>query len=365
MKILQLIQKPQLRGAELFACQLSNRLQEAGHEVWLVSIFPGAATLPFSGKHLMLNRPLRQRLFDIQGWGRLARIIRDVSPDIVQANAGDTLKFAVFSKLVYRWKVPLTFRNANKVSDFINTAPKLLFNKFLVRNVQQVISVSEVCRMDFVNTYAYAQAKTATVPIGIDLQPVNRNLPPDLTSYFSSGKLLVHVASFVPEKNHTGLLRIVRKLIDRGEDIKIILIGDGKLKPVVELQVANLKLADRVWLAGYREDVLTIMANAHAFVLPSRTEGLPGVILEAMYCKIPVVAYDVGGIPEIVKPGETGWLVNKNNEDGFADAVQDVLTGRDAGQITENAYRLVVNEFDNRMIARRFEAIYREVLARR
>jgi L-malate glycosyltransferase len=348
----------------MFASQLSNQLVQFGHEVHLVSLLEGNALLPFGGNHICLNRPLNKRFVDVEGWRALAQLIEKIKPDVVQANAGDTLKFAVFSKLLFGWRTPIIFRNANKVSDFITTTPKLLFNKFLMRNVQHVISVSELCRQDFVKTYGYNSSKTTTVPIGINLQQVNQTIPQDLTSFFTSGKILVHAASFVPEKNHAGLLSILKKLVERGEDVKVILIGDGKLRPTIEQHVADMKLTDRVLLAGYRTDVLSIIANVHAFVLPSLIEGLPGVILEAMYCNTPVVAYDVGGISEVVKNKETGLLVKAGDEEGFVKAVKEVLrmSPEVLQQITENAHQLVVREYDNKVIAKRFAEVYNSIV---
>lgn len=362
MRILQIVQKAQLRGAEIFASQLSNHLIEAGHDVKLVTLFPGDAALPFQGEVISLNRPLGNRFFDIHGWRQLCLLIEKFNPDIIQANAGDTLKFVVFSKLIFRWKTPIVFRNANKVSDFINTRPKLLFNKFLMDHVQHVISVSELCRQDFVNTYSYTKAKTTTIPIGINLQQINRTIPPDLSSFFSSSKILVHAASFVREKNHKGLLNIIRRLVDRGEDVKVILIGDGGLRSAIELQVAEMNLNDRVFLAGYRTDVLSIMINAHAFALPSLIEGLPGVVLEAMFCKVPVVAYDVGGVSEIIKPGETGWLVKAGDESGFILALTQALIHPDIELITDNAFQMVVKEFDNLVVAKKFLITYGKLI---
>jgi glycosyltransferase involved in cell wall biosynthesis len=308
-----------------------------------------------------LERPLAKRFIDWWGWRQLAQQIKSFQPDVLQANAGDTLKFAVFSKLFFGWKTPIVFRNANKVSDFINTTPKLLFNKFLVKRVSHVVSVSELCRLDFVKTYGCQSLKTTTVPIGINLQQVNQTIPPDLTSFFAAGKVLVHVASFVPEKNHVGLIRIIHKLVKSGEDVKIILIGDGKLRPAAEQQVAEMKLIDRVFFAGYRTDVLAIMTNAHVLVLPSLIEGLPGVILEAMYCRTPVVAYDVGGISEVVRNGETGWLVKAGDEEAFVFALSTVLAGLGVEKIVENAYNLIIEDYNNRVIAERFLSVYQKI----
>lgn len=366
MKVLQLIQKPQLRGAEMFASQLSNQLLQASHEVHLVSLLEGDASLPFKGNHIRLNRSLNKRFVDVPGWKAFAQHIKKIKPDVVQANAGDTLKFAVFSKLFFGWKTPIIFRNANKVSDFINTAPKLWFNKFLMSRVTHTISVSELCRQDFINTYSFKNNKTTTVPIGINLQPFDKTLPTDLVSFFSSGKVLVNVASFVPEKNHSGLLKIIEELVAQGEDVKLVLVGDGKLRSAIEQQINELNLSDHIFLAGYRKDVLSIIANAHAFVLPSVIEGLPGVILEAMWCKTPVIAYDVGGISEVVINKETGWLVKAGDEDGFVRAVKEVLHMKreDLDVIKERAFNKVVNEFDNKVIAKRFLEVYKRVVSR-
>jgi glycosyltransferase involved in cell wall biosynthesis len=362
MKILQLLQKPQLRGAEIFASQLSNHLVAAGHKVKLVYIFPGSVTLPFSGEQIELNRPIRKRLWDWSGWRQLAEIINQEKPDIIQANAGDTLKFAVLSKLFFRWQSPIIFRNANKVSEFINSLPKRLFNKFLVSRVRHVISVSELCREDFIRTYSFSPSKITTVPIGIECQLLTQELPDDLKLFFATGSVLVHAGSFVPEKNHFGLLRIVHQLVKRGADVKVIMIGDGKLRPAIQQKVNELNLQSRVLLTGYRHDVLAIVRYSHAFVLPSFIEGLPAVILEAMYCKTPVVAYDVGGISEVIKNRETGWLVAKADEEGFVKAVEEVLEGRFNSSITDRAFKLVTGEFDNRMIAKRFEGVYNNVV---
>jgi glycosyltransferase involved in cell wall biosynthesis len=358
VRIIQLVQKPQLRGAEIFAAQLSSQLTAFKQEVIMVCLQPGRSALPFEGEIIHLDRPGSSRLWDWEGWGKLAKIVKEFDPDIIQANAGDTLKYAVMSKLFFRWNAPIIYRNANKVSDFIDSFPKKVFNKFLVNRVDHVVSVSELCRQDLIKLYAFHATHTTTIPIGLNLSPVNRHLASDLTAVFSSGKVMVHVASFVPEKNHVGLLRIVKRLLDSGQNIKLILIGDGKLRNAVEEQIRQLKLDNHVFTLGYRTDVMTIVDSAHVFVLPSLIEGLPGVILEAMYCKTPVVTYNVGGISEVVRNGETGWLVPPGDEDGFIRAVGAVLN-TDVTSIVNNAHELVVREFDNKVIAERFLEVYK------
>jgi glycosyltransferase involved in cell wall biosynthesis len=362
LKIVQLIQKPQLRGAEIFASQLSTHLSNDGHEVVVISLVPGDAILPFNGRIIKLDRPLSKRLIDVGGWRQLAKHIREIDADVVQANAGDTLKFAVFSKVMFGWKAAIVFRNANKVSDFLNSRLKRIFNRFLVGRTTHVISVSELCRQDFIRTYSFDAAKTTTVPVGIELSPVKGVVPEDLKPIFNNSIILVNVASFVPEKNHVGLLRIMKRLLEYRTDLRLLFIGDGKLKASIQEEVARMNLTDHIFFAGYRKDVLSIVKSARLLLLPSIIEGLPAVILEAMYCGTPVISYDVGGIAEIIKPGETGWLVKSGNEEAFVETIRSVLGSNEIEPLQRKAHEMVVNEFNNSSIAKRFADVYKSVV---
>jgi hypothetical protein len=157
LKILQLIQKPQLRGAEMFACQLANHLVEAGNQGLLISLLPGTAELPFKGKHIKLERPLTKRFFDWQGWKQLAWEIKSFQPNVVQANAGDTLKYAVLSKLFFRWKAPIVFRNASIISRYIKSPMVKWWNAWLFNHVDFVVSVTEESRRDFLKLFPFIQ----------------------------------------------------------------------------------------------------------------------------------------------------------------------------------------------------------------
>jgi glycosyltransferase involved in cell wall biosynthesis len=89
---------------------------------------------------------------------------------------------------------------------------------------------------------------------------------------------------------------------------------------------------------------------------------LPGVILEAFYCKTPVVAYDVGGIGEVVVNSKTGYLVPKGNEEKFADSVLAALDKTPGNeQLVQNAWQLVMNEYLNISIAGKFLAVYESI----
>ena len=107
---------------------------------------------------------------------------------------------------------------------------------------------------------------------------------------------------------------------------------------------------------------MQFIKNANVLLLPSIIEGLPGVLLEAFYCKTPTVAYDVGGIGEVVINDKTGYLVPKGSEQAFADKVLAALNKTPYNeQLVQNGWQLVTSEYLNTKIAGRFLDVYNAV----
>jgi glycosyltransferase involved in cell wall biosynthesis len=362
MTILHLVQKPQLRGAEIFAAQLANHTQQHGHRVILVSLFPGQVPLPFEGTILSLDGKRGKRLWNIKAWRRLAHIIQQEQPDVIQANAGDTLKYAVFSKLLFRWKQPIIFRNASTISLYIKTWPVKKWNGFFFRYACRIVSVCKASATDFEHLFPKYKKKVVVVPIGIEEPAINRQHNTGLHTSQAQSPVLVHVGGFTYEKNHIRLIPVFQQLLKIYPDASLRLIGDGPLKKDMEEVVKQKGLGTRVLFYGARTDVNRLIAEADALLLPSIIEGLPGVILEAFYCKIPVVAYDVGGIGEVLINHDTGHLVKSGDELAFVNAVCEIVENKqDSYRMANNAYNLVTSEYLNKWIARKFISVYESV----
>ncbi len=357
MKILQIIQRNQLRGAEIFACQLSESLQKIGYEVDILILF-GKEThsLSFSLPFYYLHANEKNRFLDWKGYGALHQFIESGNYDIVQANAGDTLKYAVVSKKLFGWKKTLCFRNANKISGFLTSGFKKMFNKWLMKEVDYVASVSKECMIDFLQCYPAFKNKIACLPIGTTLSTTG-----NVEGLLSIHKpALLHVGSFVPEKNHYGLIEIFSKVLQRHSSATLYLVGEGKTKPFIEQMVREKGMSDSVVFLGKRNDVPQIMKSCNVLLLPSLIEGLPGVILEAFSNRLPVITYDTGGIKEVVIDNETGYLIEKNDEQGFVNAIDKVLTNASEVMIS-NAHDLIHREYSINAIAERFNAFYQQM----
>lgn len=359
MIILQLVQKPQLRGAEVFASQLSTHINKEGHKAIVVFVFPGSAPLPFSGETRHLNGTPKKRMWDVKAWRQLAQIIKEEKPDIVQANASDTLKYAVFSKLFFRWKQPIVFRNASTISLYIKTAPARMLNGFFFRYVSKIVSVSGTSATDFGRMFPKLKERIIKVPIGIEETDFNGAENP---LQGASKPALVHVGGFTYEKNHVRLIAIFEEVLKRQPGASLHLVGSGPLQSQIEELVKHKGLQQQVRFYGFRNDAMQFIKNANVLLLPSIIEGLPGVLLEAFYCKTPTVAYDVGGIGEVVINDKTGYLVPKGSEQVFADKVLAALNKTPYNeQLVQNGWQLVTSEYLNTKIAGKFLDVYNAV----
>ncbi|MEM6735087.1 MAG: glycosyltransferase family 4 protein [Bacteroidota bacterium] len=356
MKIVQIIQKPQLRGAEIFACQLSKELSQRGHSVLIVSLFKGIAELPY--QHQSLNRSVSRRFYDIRGWKLLSRIITDFEADIVQANAGDTLKYAAISRLLFRWEATLIFRNANKISGFIRNNFHKRVNSFFLEQVDFVISVSENCRQDLIHQFPTMADISVTGTIGTYAS--TETLRQKLNDV---KKIWVNVGSFVPEKNHQFLIDLFASYsVDHGNS-ELWLIGNGSLRADLELQASRLQIENQVKFFGYRNDAVSLIKQADLMVITSKVEGLPGVILEALSCGIPVVTTAVGGIPEVIERDKTGIIIPLDNKEKALELINRVLSDKRLySNLVRNGKKMVDQKFLMTDISTHFEKIYLRIL---
>lgn len=324
----------------------------------MISIFEGSTALPFSGRQIHLNRPIRNRFWDWAAWRSFAILVKKESPAIIQANAADTLKFTVFSKKFFGWKFPVIFRNASLMSRYIQNPLIRKFNQALLNQVDGIASVCEASQVDATQFFNLAKPKMEVIPIGINPLDFQDGL-------MEKGPLeLIHIGGFTFEKNHHHLLDIFESLSKKKESLTLKLVGDGPIFNEIKAEIKRRNLEGKVKLMGSLPNPFSYISKNSILVLPSRIEGLPAVILEAMYLKIPVVAYGVGGIPEVLKNGETGWCVPPNDQSGFIQAIEEVFSMESDSKntILSNGHQLVSSNYTLLKVALQFEDFYKRLL---
>lgn len=134
---------------------------------------------------------------------------------------------------------------------------------------------------------------------------------------------MVAIGRFSEQKGMLLLVQAMALAVPRAPGLHLTLVGDGELRGAIEAEIARRNLAAHVRLTGWLDEagVRAELAGAHALVLPSFAEGLPMVVMEAMAAARPVLATAIAGVPELVVPGQTGWLVPAGDVGGLADAM--------------------------------------------
>ena len=177
-------------------------------------------------------------------------------------------------------------------------------------------------------------------------------------------KILMHASNFRPVKRVGDAVRVfakVRELVPS----KLILIGDGPERMFVKQLVKDLRLDDDVQFLGEQDHLEPLFFCADVFLLPSEQESFGLTALEAMACGVPVIASDVGGLPEVIRHGETGFLYPVGETASMARQAVELLNDQALfDRIKTQARERAVNLFPAVKIIPQYEAFYREVLGR-
>jgi len=210
--------------------------------------------------------------------------------------------------------------------------------------------------------------RVLTIPTGVD------------QSVFDPGKVRDHlreelgippgapvfgtVSVFRRLKGLQFLLEASREILRVLPEARLLLAGKGPQEENLRQQAEALGIGKSVLLPGFREDIPRVLNTIDVFVFPSLQEALGTAILEALAMGKAVVASRVGGIPEVVEEGKTGFLVEPGNPAAIAGKVLLLLKNPELrGQMGDRGRRFVEAQYDNRLMVRRLEALYRELVA--
>ena len=228
------------------------------------------------------------------------------------------------------------------------------------------ITHSRGIRDAVLRAYAGRPRRVEVVSLGIDLGRFRRDLadPARVAQHRGGAATVVGaIGRLVPQKAMHVLVDATPVLLAAQPGLRVLIVGDGPLRPELEAQAARLGVAHAVRFAGYQEDVVSAYAAMDVFVLPSRDEGFGLVFLEAMAVGVPVVGTRVIGSEDAVEDGVTGLLVPYADATALAAAVRGILESPDlARRLRETAAERVSRVYSREQCAARVEDLYRELL---
>lgn len=176
-------------------------------------------------------------------------------------------------------------------------------------------------------------------------------------------KLLTHVSNFRPVKRATEVVEIFHRVHQAGYPTKLLLVGDGPDRAAAEQRARELGVVDDVRFLGKQEPVEEILAISDMFLIPSGSETFGLAALEAMACGVPVIASDIGGLPELVVDGVTGFLRPLGDIDAYAACAMQLLDSPELqASMSKAGRRRAVEEFDLAHIIPQYEAYYERIL---
>ena len=201
---------------------------------------------------------------------------------------------------------------------------------------------------------------------GIDLQsftPVQREETRRAFQIPDRAIACITIGRLVPVKGQADLLRAFQIVLKTHPDLYLLIVGEGELRTELESLSQALGMADRVIFTGWRTDIPALLSAADIFVLPSHNEGLGLVLIEAMACRLPAIATDVGGVPDVVIHGQTGLLVPVKAPEALAEAIAHLSSRPDLRhKMGQAGYRRALDHFSIQTTARKTETLYRELL---
>ncbi|MBI5913713.1 glycosyltransferase [Candidatus Azambacteria bacterium] len=337
IKIVHCIPTLALGGAERLVADLCVSLPRAAFESMVVTMVAGGPLeeeLRSAGVRVVRLDSLIKKHSKIKWilWYERARalvsFLRKESPTILHTHltSADILGWYAARKTGVKHIIS-TEHNINADEKKWQTFVK----KLLATTPARVVCLSEAIKQFAVRTYHFPEKKLLVIYDGVDIQKfIPAPLPSVVSGAFTNNKTNVRmphitcVARMEPQKGHEILLRALALLDDLAWEL--VLVGAGSLLTYSLDLARDLNIRERVNYLGTRRDIPAILQDTDIFVLPSLWEGLGIVVLEAGACGVPVVASNVGGIPEMVIDKETGLLVPPGDVEALSHALRELLS---------------------------------------
>jgi glycosyltransferase involved in cell wall biosynthesis len=362
-------------GAERMLLELAEELRSRGYGIcpvgpraernWLRDRFLEQG---FSPESYRLRHPL-----DPACVTDLAGILKRRRVDVVHSHEFTMAVYGTAATRVCRVPHVITMHGGQRSATSARRRRVAL--RWAIRRSEATACVSAAARADLQRALGPGTGRLDMVHNGIRFTPGSAQGIRAALGIGADTPLILAVGNLYPVKGHVHLLRGLAELRASAPDLPWTLAIAGKvtLSGNVETEGREFRdiaaangFADRLHLLGFREDVPDLLAAADIYVMPSLSEGLPLALLEAMFAGKPIVASEVGGIPEVITSGQDGLLVPAGDAGAIAVALRDLL--RDGGrrdQLGRAAHARAESAFGVGSMTERYEALYARSMARR
>jgi len=364
---------PTYGGSGVIATELGKELALRGHEVHFISY-----ALPFRLSHYienivfheveMSNYPLFEfPLYSLSLASKMVEVAEYEKLDILHVHyAIPHATSAYLAKEMLRKNRNLKVFTTLHGTDItlVGLEPSFLpLVRFSIEKSDGVTAVSRFLKEKTITNYS-CESDIKVIPnfVDTDLFKPSDNGEFRKTLAPKGEKILVHTSNFRPVKRVPDTIKIFEK-VQKEIPSKLILIGDGPDRSECERLSRQLDLCDKVKFLGKQDGLVEILSSADIFLIPSQSESFGLAALEAMACGLPVISSSVGGLPELVRHNETGFIAEIGDIDRMAKYTLELLTNEKKYTIfAENARQRAVNKFDTSKVVPLYEEYYKQIL---
>lgn len=344
MKILAITPHTEVGGSEKQGFQRYQRYSDIGIEVEIVVMdTEGPLSSLYKQTGIVIHRPpntlssilwrLRKDHYDIvETYGQRAHLIGRIC---TRLGSPSTKVISLKTSVDAHWS------SLNKLLESVTSS---LVDRYVSNTVAGKKNLEEI---------GIPSSKIVVIPNGIDLTRFNLRDQRDATRRATRNTLqipedtwvIICIATLRPVKNHVLLLQAFTKLLEKGVQTKLLLVGDGLLKYQISGLIYESNLQDNVFMLGTRADVPQLLAASDILVLCSKWEGMPGALMEGMAAELPTISTNVGGVPELISHGKTGILINPEDFNALYDALILCYTERKMAQTLGRNAREYIEHF--------------------
>ena len=349
-------------GAERALVEIVTQLDPAAWEVRVYCL----------GPETELSRNLRARGIPTECLGarrasdfgvlfRLAKMLRDFRPAVLQ-----TFLFHanIVGRLAGWWSGVPVILSGLRVAER-SKRWYLWLDRWTNRLVTQNVCVSEGVRSFTRSEGGLPDAKLYVIPNGVDVERFSNATPQDLSRFGipAGAWTLVTVGRLSHQKGHDDLVRAVSPLLLDNPRMHLLIVGEGHEREALARLVESLGVGRQVHLPGWEADIPGILKSCQAFALPSRWEGMPNALLEAMASGLPCVATDVEGVRELLGRGKSGNLVSSGDVPALRLAVKRVYDQGPQKGVCESQSH-ILEWYTWNAISQRYSQLFTECLDR-
>ncbi len=264
---------------------------------------------------------------------------------------------------------PVVFTEHGRHFPDLPSRKRSIVNRLLLRSCDRLIGCGGAVRQALIHNEGLPESRVEVIYNGVDLKALGKSSPGARENirkefgYSSDDFVAVLVARLHELKDHQTALRAVDAARQQIPGLRLLLAGDGDQRAAIEQTIRERGLEKTVTLAGTRQDVADLLAAADVFLMSSISEGIPLTVIEAMAARRPVISTAVGGLPELIEHGVTGFLAPSRDDAALAKSLIELYRdGSLREQMAETAAQRANEKFSLDGMLNGYRDVYRETI---